>query len=219
MKNKIIIILLIAVIAVGMLITALNGLNLGLEYGVHKRLRIDFKENFEIEDVRAIAKEVLKDNKIKVSYADNLKSKVIIATDSASDEQVSELEGKLKEKYPSFVNDEEEDNEAKDTNIIEVLDVPSVDLYDIVSIYIKPVIITTLVVILLLGIIFRKLGIVKSFGIPICLILGINLIFVSILAILRIPVNEYIISLGTFIYGISLVIAAIYTKLKCDKVS
>lgn len=63
---------------------------------------------------------------------------------------------------------------------------------------------------------FRKSGIVKALVIPLCLIIGINGVYISAVLILRIPVSEYIISIGMFIYAISLLIACAYTKSKTN---
>lgn len=63
---------------------------------------------------------------------------------------------------------------------------------------------------------FRKLGIVKALILPLCLMLGINAIYISAILILRIPVSEYIVSIGMFVYVISLLIACLYTKSKVN---
>lgn len=204
-----------------MVIACTSGFNLGTKYGTSKRLRIDFKENFEIQDVENIAKEVLNNNDFEIDYTDIFKSGAIIVTKEASDEQITSFENKLKEKYKSFAESEEhEDTETGETHtheadVIVVTDVPAVNLYDVVKIYIKPVAITGVSSIIILAIVFRKLGVVKALGIPTALIIGINLLYVSILAILRVPISNYAISIGMLIYGLSLIIAVIYTKTKC----
>lgn len=51
---------------------------------------------------------------------------------------------------------------------------------------------------------------------PIGLIAAINAIYVSAIAILRLPVNEYIISIGVLVYVISLATPVLYLKSKKD---
>lgn len=48
------------------------------------------------------------------------------------------------------------------------------------------------------------------------LIIAINAIYVSTIAILRIPVNEYIISIGVLVYVVSLFTPVLYLKSKKD---
>lgn len=94
---------------------------------------------------------------------------------------------------------------------------PAVKIYDLVKSYITPMIIVTATVILVLTIFFRKLGIIKAILYQVCLILGINLVYISAVAITRVPVNEYIVSTGVFVYAMSLIIGALCTKNKLEK--
>lgn len=160
-------------------------------------------ESFEIKDIEEIAKEVFGDIEYTVSYKNKFEAGVFINVKEVSDEQISNLENKLIDKYQF---------EKEDEDIVKVIDMPSVDIYDLIKLYIEPVIITAVVTILFLTIVFRKLGIVKALIVPICLIIGITGIYISGVAILRIPVSEYIIGVGVFVYTMSLVIATLYGK-------
>ena len=66
-----------------------------------------------------------------VSYTDEFNDTVSIRVDSISDEQLSSLKEKLQEKY-SF--------EDIENNVI-AINVPSVNVYDLVKVYIAPMII------------------------------------------------------------------------------
>lgn len=204
-----------------MVIIVTSGFNLGLEYGKSKRIRVDFKEEFKIEDIENMAKETFENSKIKVKYTNEFKSGVIILGDNITDEKAEEFEAKLKGKYASF-NDiegnEENTEETKTENkIVQVISIPNANLYDVVKVYIKPVVIITISCIIIMAVAFRKLGIVKALGIPVASILGINLMYVSTVAILRIPVSEYIISLGVFVYIISLMLSVLFSKFAIEK--
>ncbi|MDE5830436.1 MAG: hypothetical protein K2H53_01805, partial [Clostridia bacterium] len=125
-----------------------------------------------------------------------------------SDEQTKTFEDKLKEKYNSFSK-----NSEKDTNIVEIIDMPSVNAYDLVREYIKPIAITFIITVIILWVLFRKLGWVKALVIPACIIIVINALYISVISILRIPVNEYAISIGLVVYAVSLIGTACYTKI------
>lgn len=231
MKNKVIIVILIVIIAIG-LVFSLSGFNLGLRFGTARRLDVDFDESFEIKDVESMARDVFGDTKLKVNYIDEFKAGVSITLANATDEQILEFENKLKEKYSSFAEkkDEEENKEntenAENSNetdenkndeedkfeFISVTEIPSAKLYDLIRVYVKPLVITSILVIIFLAIVFRKLGIAKAIGLPIGLILIINALYISVVAILHIPVNEFTIGLGMFIYVASLLGTTLYMK-------
>ncbi len=211
MKNKIIIVLLILVVAIGAFIGYRNGFNLGKDYEASKKLTIQFAENFEIADIETMAKEVLGDNIYKVEYLNEFKSDAVITVKDVSDEQVDNLENKLKEKYATFKN-EEEIEESHIHEIIQVIDVPAIEAYDLVKVYINPIIITAILSIICMIILFYKKGIVKVVVTSLCGVIGIPAVYASAVAILRLPLNEWTISGGILIYMISVFGTMIYLK-------
>ncbi len=221
MKNKIIIVLLVLVVAIGAFIICTNGFNLSTEYGASKKLNIAFRESFELVDVENIAKEVLGEDDIyKIDYLDTFESIVTITAKGATDEEIATLESKLKEKYKTFINEEDDDEEhdhEDETEFVQVFDIPKVNSFDLVKDYIKPMIITSIVVIAFLAIVFRKLGLLKALGLPIEIVIGVIAAYTSIIAIIRIPLNEYVVAFGIFLYGLSLIIVTIYMKYLAEK--
>ena len=204
MKNKVIIALLILIIIVGIIMATIFGFNKSFEYGYTNKIFIKFTENFEIADVENMVKETFKQAKYKVDYMDEFEDGVVVTINTATDEQISIFEDKLIEKYEKFTD--------KDSGFMEVVHVAPIKTLDLVKVFVKPVIIVTIITLIFLVIAFRKLGIVKAFAFPTAIILGINALFVSLIAILRIPVSDYIVSLTIFVYTISLIVATIYTK-------
>lgn len=156
-----------------------------------------------------MVKEIFAENYIKSEYTNEFKDGVIITLKTTSDEQVENLKNKLRERYSSF-SKMEEANEG--VEIVDVIDMPNVEARDLVKLYIKPVAITFVITLIVLAIIFRKLGIVKSLVVPAIVIIGVNALYASIVSILRIPVNEYVVSGWVFVYTMSLIGTAWYTK-------
>ncbi len=222
MKHKFIIPLTIIIIVIGVIVACIFGFNLGEKYKMQTRLRIPFEESFDISDVKQIADDVLGGASYTIGYSDDFKSSVEIYIEGVTDEQFQNFENKLKEKYPTFADDEnteetEETTETEETKIAESKIIigtvmPETNPFDLVKVYIKPMLITLAIVIVLLTIYARKYGIIKALFSNLALILAINAVYVSLIAICRIPLNEYIISFGIFIYGISLICASIYSK-------
>lgn len=218
MKNKIIIVLLVLVVAIGAFIIWKNGFKMDFEYDNAKKISIQFRESFEIADIDNMTKEVLGNQKYKIDYIDEFEGGIVITTENMTDEQIKSLESKLKEKYKTFVNEEEnnEDEEHEHNEIVQIRNMPKAKAYDLVKEYILPIIITSLIAVAFLVIMFHKVGIGKVIAISVGLIIGIIAVYISAIAILRIPVNEYVISIGIFIYIMSLLGSAVYLKAKKD---
>ena len=212
MKNKIIIVLLALVILVGAFIIYKNGFNLVFEYSGFNRMNIKFSEYFILDDVDKMAKEVLGDAEYRIDYIDEFEAGVVIKVKEISEEQVKTLESKLKEKYPSFVHEEEDTTHV----IIQELETPAVNSYDLIREYIMAVVITAVIAIIFLAIMFYKLGLLKSFGISSMVVIGVLALYVSAIAILRIPLNRYVISAGLLVYSLSIMGVAVYLKTKKD---
>lgn len=142
-----------------------------------------------------MAKEIFGENNYKVEYTNNFEDEVMITVESVTDEQKENLENKLEEKYTSLKTEEYTEGEDVHTHeIIRVTHMPKVNVYDLVKSYIKPIIISLIASVIVFGIFFRKLGVLKGAVLPILLIILINGVYVSVVAITRIPVNEYVIS-------------------------
>lgn len=207
MKNKIIIGLWILIIIVGIVMAVTLGFNLSNNYGNSVKIYVDFDEAFELSDVDGMAKEVFGNAEYEIKFLDEFKRSAVIGVKEASEEQLNSLEDKLIEKYENF---------DKEDDVIHTIIVPSVSIIDLVNEYIKPIVITTVLVLIVLMIIFRKAGIVKALFIPMFIIVGMCALYVSIIAITRVQLSEYIIAGGVFVYAASLICAALYTKSKCN---
>lgn len=166
-----------------------------------------------------MSKDVFGDNNYKVEYTNEFKDEVVITVNTVTDEQKENLENKLKEKYTSLEAEEHEESEGvtHTHDVVRVTHMPNVNVYDLVKAYIKPIVITTIVSIIAIAIFFRKLGAVKAILLPLCLIVLINAVYISAIAITRIPVNEYTISVGVFVYAMSLIVTTLFTRSKLEK--
>lgn len=208
MKNKIIVGLWILVIIVGIVMVFTFKFNLDENYGSSVKVSIDFNEAFKLDDVKLIAAEVFGNEKYKVEYSNEFKNGVFITTKEVSDEQLKSLEDKLINKYEKFDDD---------TDVVVKLTIPSIRIMDLVKEYIKPIVITTVLVLIALMIMFRKAGFVKALFIPAAQIIGIGALYISLVAIARIPISEYVIAIGVLVYASSLIGVTLYTKNKLDR--
>lgn len=219
MKNKVIIGVAALVIVIGAVMAVTMGFNMSSDYGTTRRLVTDYRESFEIADVENIAKDVFKDKVEKVQFIDRFEAGTMVTVSSCTDEEIETFEAKLKEKYPTFNLKQDTENEEEETNkVVTVIEMPEVSVYDLIKGYIKPLIIVTVTTLVFFAVVFRKFGIVKSALLPALAIIGACAFYVAIVAILRIPVNEYTIGVGLVVYALSLMGTAICLKNKKEMI-
>lgn len=193
MNKKLIILgLSLVVIVIGIIMICTLKFNIGLNYGEYTMLNIYMTTESNLEDVKQIVEENF-DGKYQAEYIDEFCDTVSIKLKDITEEELTNLQNKIKGKYEF----------EEDTQSILVINVPAIRIIDLIKDYISPLIISLVIILIYYGIAFRKLGIYESIFKPALTVIIIGALYVSILAICRIPINEYIIPLGIFIYIIS----------------
>ena len=215
MKKKIIICGIIAiVIVIGIIITAVKGLNISMQYSAHKQIDIPIEHEFNNDDIYSITKEVVEGDVIiqKVELYEDMAS---IGVKDISDEQLETLISKINEKYG--INNDRDD--------LEVSEIPSIKLYDLVKPYITPIIISFVLIfvyITIYSIISKKTdkntSVLKTICGTIITILAIQLLYLAVLTIVRIPINQLTIPIGIIIYAITTIGIMEYLKTKYKKI-
>lgn len=179
-KNKIFYIVIAAVILLGILITCICGFNVDIVYKEHKQVDIYIGKQFDNKEIEKIAKEILNDKDVYVEKVELYEDMVSINAKEISNEQLDELNKKINEKY-------EIENSLES---LEVITIPKVRLLDKITPYIIPTIICTIIILGYAIIRYKKLGVLKV----ILKILEINVIsqviYFSIFAITRLPINR-----------------------------
>jgi len=189
-------VLLICLIIAGIIVVSTVGFNVGLKYSAHTEISINIGTQFDIEDIKAIIKEVLGNKFTLVQQVELYKDMVQITVKDVSEEQISTLNDKINEKYNI-------ENQLSD---IKVVNVENVRLRNIIKPYILPITITSVLTIIYAMFMFRKLGVLKV-GYKVALaIVASQVILASLYAIARIPVNRLtsIIAIMVFIMSIIL---------------
>ena len=216
MKNKTIIRILFAlIIIVGIVITCIKGLNVGLNYSNHKILDIYIGQEFENKDIYQIAKEVLGNKEVIVQKVELYEDMVSIRVQDITDEEISNLNTKINEKY-SLENTVES---------IQVTDVANVRLRDLVKPYILPISISFVVIIIYIAIynaVYKRKGRevnnTKTLLETVVSIIGVQLLYLSLLAITRLPVNTLTIPVGIALYIITTIVILVKLEKKYSKV-
>ena len=192
MKNKVFVGLAI-VLAVALVIIAVWGFNVDLSYRSYNLIDVRIGQDFNTSDIEKIAKEVFAKQNIEVQKAGVYQDNVVIKVNSkVSDEQKNALNSKINEKL-GIDNDVEE---------MEVNYIPSYRLRDILKTYVGPLAIATLIVLVYMGIRFRKIGVVKVLTQVIGLSVIAEALFMAVIAITRYPVNRLVMPSAILIYMI-----------------
>lgn len=192
-KKQIIFGIALVIIVIGIVMQYMLGFNISFNNGTYTSINVYMTKQVGLDEVKELVGETF-NGKYKVEYTDEFSDTVSIKVTGMSDEQIQELQNKLKEKYEF----------EEGANHIVITTIPTMRVFDLIRDYIMPISLTFVIVLVYFAIAFRKLGIYKSLIEPAISVILIGGVYVSILAICRIPINEYVIPLGIFIYIASL---------------
>lgn len=98
MKKKLFMISMIIII-IGIIVVAAKGFNVNLKYRAHQAINIPIGSEYNIEDIKAITKEVFANEKVQIEKAGLYNDEVIINVQTVSEEQIENLRKKINEKY------------------------------------------------------------------------------------------------------------------------
>lgn len=191
--KKISLLISIILIIVGAIIFVSVGFNYNLSYGAAKRISVDMKDDFALEDYKTISKEIY--GNAEVEMVSVFKEGVSIKVKGTTDEQLDTLVSKINEKYGYEYTRED----------LKVTELPKVEVFSIIKQIILPIIITLLIVLVYMIIKYRKEGILKivlNLIIPVVLA---ELLVLAIYLICRIPVTNVLLPILLTVYFISLI--------------
>lgn len=208
LKNKKIIYIVIAlIIIIGIISIFVLRLNFTLMYSEHTRINVYLGKNYELQDIKQISQEVFGDQEIIYQEIETFHDSLAITVKQATEEQITNLETKLKEKYE--IDSEEE--------ILQVNEVGHLRGRDIVRPYIIPMIISTLVILAYVGIRYLNLGVFRTtFTLFLRLIIS-EALLLSVIAIGRIPIGIYTMPVAIILYLLVIIYSIIGFEKKLAK--
>lgn len=192
LKNKktLCIIIPLAIILLGILVLCIKGMNYGLMYGKNTQIKVYLDS--EIEDISKLVTEVFGKNKIQ--KLNGVNTDILITVKAASEEQLDNFITKVNENNGMELtkDDLEVSNNAKIKGI------------DLISPYVLPSIITSVLVLIYFVIRYKKIGILKITIYTLVVLMGAQLIYLSIYALIRIPVSYWSMPISMVIYVLSI---------------
>ena len=191
-KQKILCVVLIAIVLAGIAIISTVGFNKSILYSNHKRVNIYLGIEYNESDIKNIVKEVTSDDNYLLQKADLSENYISISFIDISDEIVEELKTKIYEKY----------SVKEDLQSVKTEEIPAIKIREAVVPYITPIIISAIVLTIYLVIRFRKQNMLKVGMLSVLGTILVELVYFSLIAIFRIPFNDYIMPISLFVYYI-----------------
>ena len=199
MNKKVFYAILICVIIAGAIVIATMGLKTDITYSKNVRLDIYLGNEYTKEDIEQVAKEVFGNERMlvqQIEYYGDMFSITISQEVEEIDNKIEQLTNKLNEKFSL---------ELKKENIAKVYQ-PHIRLSSVLMPYLLPIAISMIVVLAYVMIRFRKIGVWKTLALYVLTAAASELLYLSILAICRIPINRLVTPIGLAIYAIVITI-------------
>lgn len=195
--KKIVYAVLAVIIVLGIIVIATVGFNVDVIYSNHREVKVYVGKDYNIDEVKQIVNEVIPKEKIIINKVEKFNDSFIIKTDKISDEQLEDLKQKISEKY--------EISEENRENLITISDVGNLRIRDLIRPYVVPIIIATIIILVYMSILYKRLGIVKVIMQEIIVLVIVGALLLSIIAITRCPVNRMFVPSVLTVYVVTII--------------
>lgn len=207
--KKVIYAILICIIIAGIVILTTIGLKADIIYSKNVELDIYLGKYFEKSDIQNIVNEVFPNERAIIQEVELFQDMVSITlpdnrTEEELNKKVEELNAKLNEKY-------ELENKVED---IEITHNPKIKLSSILTPYITTLGISILIILIYVGVRYRKIGLVKTLLTYILSIIAVEMLLLSVIAITRFPVNRLVIPIGLLLFVIVITVLGFLNERK-----
>ena len=196
MKNKILYILIAIIIIAGIVVGCTAKFRFSLAYDDSNRIEVYIGKEYTKDDIKAIAEEVFGTKDVLIQKVEFFNDDVTITVRNSNDDQLNNLVTKVNEKYGTSLTKDD----------LTVVQIPHYRGRDIMANYLMPIAISAIIIIAYEAIRFRKLGVVRTILKLIIWPAVIEALYVSILAITRIPISYYTLPLGIIIAVLTLTV-------------
>lgn len=194
-RNKKILLVLSAIIIIaGIIVTSVFGLNKGLDYSETKQVKIYLATDVNVEEIRQITDEVFGNERVILQKVELFNDEISITTKNISEEQLTKLVELTNQKYGL-------ENKASEVNVITIA---GVNVLDAIIPYIVPIIIALVLIVIYMAIKYKEKGVFKVIFSTLGIVVLIEAIYYSLIAITRIPINRYTMPIGLAILLITL---------------
>lgn len=211
--KKVIYAILICIIIAGIVIINTIGLKADIIYSKNVELDIYLGKYFEKSDIQNIVNEIFPNERAIIQEVELFQDMVSITlqdnrTKEDLNKKVEELNTKLNEKY-------EIENKVED---IKITHNPKIKLSSILTPYIITLGISILIILIYVGVRYRKIGLVKTLLTYILSIIAVEMLLLSVIAITRFPVNRLVIPIGLLLFVIVITVLGFLNEKKLSNI-
>lgn len=198
-ENKKIFAIIIGLILVaGIAMLLIQGFNKSISYEKATKIECYIVKGYDKSEIKQIANEVFSDKDIEIQDVEKLNQVFSIKIKDYTEEEFKNFKAKISEKY---------DIKEKELEIYEI-EVPGTRIRELVSTYVFPVSLVTILSVIYVAIRNRKEMITKVVKLLTSLIVVAGLYF-SIIVIAQIPVNAYTMPTSLALYIVTLLLTII----------
>ena len=195
--KKIIYAILILIIIAGIIIIPTIGLRADIIYSENVEIDVYVGKTFDRKDIESIVSEVFPDERVIIQEIEmfNDMFSLTLQDNRSEDElntKIEELNNKINEKYGT-------ENKVED---ITVTHNSRIRLSDILIPYAVTIGISVVVILIFVGVRYRKLGVIRTLITYLLSIGASELLLLSIIAITRFPINRLVIPVGLVLFVI-----------------
>lgn len=212
--KKIIYAILILIIIAGIIIIPTIGLRADIIYSENVEIDVYVGKTFDRKDIESIVSEVFPDERVIIQEIEmfNDMFSLTLQDNRSEDElntKIEELNNKINEKYGT-------ENTVDD---ISVTHNSRIRLSDILIPYAVTIGISVVVILVFVGVRYRKLGVIRTLITYLLSIGASELLLLSIIAITRFPINRLVIPVGLVLFVIVVTILGFVNEGKISKLA
>lgn len=201
-SKKIVILGLILLMIAGLIVVALKGFNISLMFGKHEAIELKVGKEVNISQIEEICDDVFQDKKYVAKELEVFGDSLQINVKSITDEEKANLISKVNEKFET----------QKTVEDLNVHSISNKRIRDVVKPYIMPMLLIMVIVYIYSLIRFRNIQSVSLVMDSILKMILAEAILVSLIAIVRIPVDDFVIFLLMVV-----VIAKLVSFVNCNE--
>ena len=184
-SKKIIVLGLILLIVAGLIVISLKGFHVSLMFGKHETIEMKVGKEIHLEEVEKICKEVFQDKEFIVKELEVFGDSFQINVKSMTEDEKKNLVEQVNQKFET----------QKTVEDLKINTIANKRIRDVVGPYIIPMLIVFGIVMIYALIRFRKIDSLTLVLASIAKIALIEIVLLSVIAIVRIPVDEIVINL------------------------
>lgn len=192
--KKVIVAIIACIVVAGIAITCVMGLNYELMYSDNTQFDIYIGKEFDNNEIKNIVQEVIgKDKQVLIQKVEMYEDMVTVTTKEVSDEQLEQINQKINEKYGI-------ENKKEDIQLVKNSKIRG---RNIVKPYVFPVAISFIIIVVVMAILYRKLGVSKVILNFVGYTLLVQAIYLSIIALTRVEVNRFTMPVAIALYALT----------------